>query len=764
MPSVHCISRKLLKKNGLECLPWDIGSAPTEQQQTSVDAPTDLQLQHAQHLGGEDSIHQCIQELDTEMSDTIDRNQKLGSIVVDSSTTQQPQPHQECLHTSPIPTKSVEEAIDNELNEFRTSKKKKKKKKKKKHMSPIALRALAALNSDSDSSSEEEDMDIDKPAQKGLDAAEIENLATGGKDKREDTSSSRDTQIMIPSLPPLPVVPSPGYNVADDTAQLDIKGEMKNRDIPHVCSLSDEEDIKSTREPAKKKRRALDASGDNKKRIRVSFQQRLDELKAYKDLHGHTNVKKTDDNGLYKFCDNIRYAYNHPDKSSTMLVNEERVASLNALGFDLVMKEQVGIFHQRLEDLKAYKLKHGHLNLKREDNPSLYNFCINIRNSRKNNPTGMRGIKVTEERIASLDALGFDWTSKDKIAISFEQRLEDLKAFKLKHGHLNLKKKENPSLYNFCTNIRDARKNKSPGAKKMKVTEERIASLDTIGFDWDPRKKSRDQKELKKGEGAENRNIPHAYSSDKEEDLKSTKEPAKKRRRTIETSGGNKKSTKVSFQQRLDELKAYKDEHGHMNVKKSENKSLYDFCVSIRSARKNPSDNRVRVTKERIESLDALGFEWVQKIKDTSFEQRLDDLKVYKMKHGHLSLKRSDDPGLYDFCAGMRAARKTAGKSGMRKLTKERIASLDILGFEWVVRENANISFKQRLEDLTAYKLKYGHLNMKRSDNTSLYNFCVSIRAARKNPSNNRVRVTKERIESLDAIGFDWDPRKQSSG
>jgi len=290
MPSVHCISRKLLKKNGLERLPWDVGVAST-QQQISVDAPTDLQLQpqRVQYLeGGGDK--QRIHELEHELSTAIHSNQNLGSMAVDSSSAQQVSHSQQLdqedanLSSKASPTKSAEEDIGS--------------KKKTKHMSPIALRALAALNSDSDSSSEE-----DKPAQKGLDSAEIENLATGGE---EDTSSSRDTQIIIPSLPPLPVVPSPGYNVADDIAQLDnIRGIMKNKEIPHVYSLSDkEEDVKT---PVKKRKRALDV---------VSFQQRLDELKAYKAVHGHTKVKKSEDKRLFMFCQNIRYAHNHPDKSS----------------------------------------------------------------------------------------------------------------------------------------------------------------------------------------------------------------------------------------------------------------------------------------------------------------------------------------------------------------------------------------------------------------------------------------------------------------
>jgi len=149
-----------------------------------------------------------------------------------------------------------------------------------------------------------------------------------------------------------------------------------------------------------------------------------------------------------------------------MLVNEERVASLNALGFDWAVKQSkrasVISFEQRVENLRDFKLKHGHLNPNKKEDPSLYSFCNNMRNARNRGV----GMKVTETRIASLDALGFDWTIKEKSVVSFEQRLEDLKAYKLKHGHLNVKRDDDPSLYNFCTNIRDARNN--PSGTKMK--------------------------------------------------------------------------------------------------------------------------------------------------------------------------------------------------------------------------------------------------------------------------------------------------------
>ena len=65
----------------------------------------------------------------------------------------------------------------------------------------------------------------------------------------------------------------------------------------------------------------------------------------------------------------------------------------------------------------------------------------------------------------------------------FEDRVEELKAYKAEHGHFNVKQKKNMSLYNFCLTIRVARK--TPDKTNRKLTPDRIAQLDAIGFDWD---------------------------------------------------------------------------------------------------------------------------------------------------------------------------------------------------------------------------------------------------------------------------------------
>ena len=49
-----------------------------------------------------------------------------------------------------------------------------------------------------------------------------------------------------------------------------------------------------------------------------------------------------------------------------------------------------------------------------------------------------------------------------------------------------------------------------------------------------------------------------------------------------------------------------------------------------------------------------------------SFEERIEDLRSYKEKHGHLNVRTKEDKSLADFCSGMRHARTNPEKSNMK--------------------------------------------------------------------------------------------------
>ena len=141
-------------------------------------------------------------------------------------------------------------------------------------------------------------------------------------------------------------------------------------------------------------------------------------------------------------------------------------------------------FCDRVDELKAYKDEHGHLNVRQKENQSLYNFCKNLRGTRRAIILGKGTLrKLTDVRIAALDAIGFDWEvgASSTVYKDFFSRVDELKVYKKKHGHLNVRPKDDKSLYNFCGHVRQAR----IGKGTYRLDDDRIAALDAIGFEWE---------------------------------------------------------------------------------------------------------------------------------------------------------------------------------------------------------------------------------------------------------------------------------------
>jgi hypothetical protein len=65
-----------------------------------------------------------------------------------------------------------------------------------------------------------------------------------------------------------------------------------------------------------------------------------------------------------------------------------------------------------------------------------------------------KGVKLTDESTAAFDALGFNWTSKECVTRSFDERIDNVKKYKQTHGHVNVNRHEDNSLYQFCAGIR----------------------------------------------------------------------------------------------------------------------------------------------------------------------------------------------------------------------------------------------------------------------------------------------------------------------
>jgi len=141
------------------------------------------------------------------------------------------------------------------------------------------------------------------------------------------------------------------------------------------------------------------------------------------------------------------------------LLNDDEVNGQERNNSHLEFRKQkitIKSFDERIEELKAYKAKHGHVRVTLKQDKSLGKFCATMRTARRGKGTGR---VINEDRIKALDELGFTWADKDKTKTkSFEKRIEELKAFKEKHGHVHVTFKHDKSLASFCADIRCARR------------------------------------------------------------------------------------------------------------------------------------------------------------------------------------------------------------------------------------------------------------------------------------------------------------------
>ena len=137
---------------------------------------------------------------------------------------------------------------------------------------------------------------------------------------------------------------------------------------------------------------------------------------------------------------------------------------------------------------------------------------------------------------------------------------------------------------------------------------------------------------------------------------------------------------RVSFIDRVKNLKAYNEKNGHLGVREKDDKSLHTWCRHVRSARKGTGE--MKLTTDGIAALDAIGFDWNPRQKQISFIDRVEALREYKEKNGHISVREKDDRSLYKWCSDFRSARRNP-ETCKRKVTADRIAALDAIGFDW---------------------------------------------------------------------------------
>ncbi|CAJ1932822.1 unnamed protein product [Cylindrotheca closterium] len=445
---------------------------------------------------------------------------------------------------------------------------------------------------------------------------------------------------------------------------------------------------------------------------RKPWNERLQELKDFKDTHGHFNVPYNDEKhqALSNWIRNNQAAYNKFQQGERSAMTNERLSRLEEIGFffrdaakrKTPPKGSVGPrcpnsrWSQRVQELKEFHDAHGHFNVPMnvERYKPLANWMLNNRTHYQNLRKGVRSSRLTSERLVELMEMGYKFNpptarrldSNDiNVPSSPNERwnyqIKQLKDFYDQHGHFKVPSNvaAYTSLSNWMAHNQTEYNKIQKGRKGSRLTDQRMAQLKSIGFTFtEP-----------------NPFCPNAPAC-----------PIDR------------------WDQRFNELKSFIEEHGNFKVPRDTEvyKSLESWLTNNQTEYNNIQRGMEssRLKDERIAQLESIGFKFSLPAGSVErWNKRVQELKDFKEEHGHFQVPKSSET-YKSLRTWLQKSQTEYNKiqKGIKShlLTDERIAQLESIGFHFGDTEKENLEWNKRLQELKQFKVALGHFDVPDDD------------------------------------------------
>jgi hypothetical protein len=156
----------------------------------------------------------------------------------------------------------------------------------------------------------------------------------------------------------------------------------------------------------------------------------------------------------------------------------------------------------------------------------------------------------------------------------------------------------------------------------------------------------------------------------------------------FEWSNRTSSASSVSWEVRLQELTMYKQANGSTNVPQHHppNQPLANWVKTQRTQYKLLKRGKMSaMTAEHIKSLNELDFEWSTGITLCCWEDRFQELTMYKQANGSTNVPHHHPPNqpLANWVKTQRTQYKLLKRGRKSAMTAEHIKSLNELDFEW---------------------------------------------------------------------------------
>jgi hypothetical protein len=211
------------------------------------------------------------------------------------------------------------------------------------------------------------------------------------------------------------------------------------------------------------------------------------------------------------------------------------------------------------------------------------------------------------------------------------------------------------------------------------------------------------------------------------------------RRKKLDGLGFVWHSFETDWEEGFSYLKMYKDREGHCRVPQKHKENGFALGSWVSDVR----GGNIKLSVEQRQRLDALGFVWNSLEADWS--EGFNYLKTYKGREGHCRVPQSYREN------GFRLGGWVSLQRGNRdRMSAERRQQLDTLGFIWAALPN---KWEEGFSRLKAYKEREGDCRVRalHVENGFRLGSWVGVQRG------NRHRMSGERRQRLDKLGFVWD-------
>jgi hypothetical protein len=408
----------------------------------------------------------------------------------------------------------------------------------------------------------------------------------------------------------------------------------------------------------------LDALGFDWNPLGTAWEEGFEHLQAFVKEYKHCLV-------LQKYASSDSFKLGSWVQAQRLsFVSPERKARLDALGFDWNPHETA--WDKGFEHLQAYADEFKHCRVpteyKSQDGYRLGGWALKQRQKLDN---------LSAESKARLDALGFDW---DPIGTEWENGFEHLQAYADEFKHCLV-----PAQYKALDGYRLGQWVQV--GRSQKLSDDRKARLDALGFDWDPIATQWEEafehltayvKERQECRVPVQYRSPDGYrlgtwvfkQRQKQDNLSSD------RKARLDALGFDWDPITTQREEGFEHLQAFVKEYKHCRVpaqyKSSDGYELGDWVDRLKQSSVSP-EHKAR--------LDALDFDWRAR-HDMAWEDGLEHLRAFVNEHKHCQV-----PHQYKSPDGYNLGNWVSNKRRRGPVSAERKARLDALGFDWKVAD-----------------------------------------------------------------------------